>query len=87
MGGSDIILNADSLFTSYTNADTNDIREVLEHPELLGDLHKGACPWYDVERMRRTVSAFREEIMGVDERERKHEKMVIEYMTRPREDR
>ena len=79
-GGSDTILRVGSLFSTYNNANTEDIRDILHNPGLIGRINKGCSPWYNLERVQRVGSAIKEEILGIEKRESVHKQMVKEYL-------
>jgi hypothetical protein len=79
-GGSDTLLRESSLFSTYNIAYINDVREILENPNKLGELYKGASSLFNKEKIQRISSAIAEEIMGVEEREKRHEILIKEYL-------
>ena len=81
--GSDTILNKNSLFSSYNNANTNDIRELLENPKLVGEITKGTLPLYYLERYQRMAAgAYEEYVQGLKKREKIHSKMIEDFLAK-----
>ena len=57
-GGSDTIINKNSLFSTYNNVNTNDVRELLENPKFVAGIVKGTMPLYHSERYQRYVQGL-----------------------------
>jgi hypothetical protein len=79
--GSDTILRTSSLFSSYNITKINNIGEILDDPLKFKDLHKGAAPFYNLERIQRTTSAIAEEIKGIEKREKIHDTLIKEWLS------
>ena len=80
-GGSDTILNENSLFSSYNHIKTNNIEEILENPKLIEEIFKGTLPLYHLERYQRILAAIYEEyIYGLKKREKIHSKMIEKFL-------
>jgi hypothetical protein len=79
IGGSDSIINQNSMFSSYSVLNTQNISEVLAKPDLIDETHKRFAPIYHLERIQRVLCAGVEELMGLERRERKHEVMIRKY--------
>ena len=81
LGGSDAIIRPSSLFTTYTEARLTDIRDILNNPNSFGEIHKGAAPFYNLERFQRCATALWEEkAQGLKKREEVHERMIQKWL-------
>lgn len=82
-GGSDTILRSSSLYTTYNNAPINDIRDIIDDPSLVGQIHKGSMPLWRMERYQRMIAAADEEFrMGLETREAAHTRMIDGYLSK-----
>ena len=81
-GGSDTILRTSSLYTTYNKAPIDDVRQIIDDPSLVGQIHKGAMPLWRAERYQRMIAGgWEEKVQGLGKREAAHTRMIKRYLS------